>query len=169
MGALVAALPARRTASGTAVNRQPASAPASDPVPVDRVLKDIRQQLLHGKYETAVAAAESLALQQPMSADAHYLHAVALVDLGRDRAALEPLRRAVYLAPGLPLPQFLLGTVLARLGSREAASGAFAAAEYALRGSADLDATVPELDGRPLRELAELCRQLRAEVPVRRS
>jgi Flp pilus assembly protein TadD len=134
--------------------------PPADPASPDVAVDEIRALLLRGEYEQAVAAAEALALREPLSMDAHYLHAVALVDLGRDRAALQPLRRAVYLAPQSPLPQFLLGTVLARLGHRGAASGAFLAAEYALRQSADLDATVPELDGRRLGELAELCRQL---------
>jgi chemotaxis protein methyltransferase CheR len=158
--------PARSTA---AAEPPTVTAPETAPAPLGISLEGIREHLLRGEYETAVAAAEALALRQPLSADAHYLHAVGLVDLGRDRSALQPLRRAVYLAPGAPLPQFLLGTVLARLGSREAANGAFAAAEYALRKSDDLNATVPELDGRPLRELAELCRQLRAETPARRS
>jgi Flp pilus assembly protein TadD len=135
--------------------------------PLEIQLDDIRARLVRGEYEMAVAAAEALAVSEPLSAEAHYLHAVALVDLGRDRAAMEPLRCAVYLAPRSPLPQFLLGTVLARLGHRGAATGAFAAAEYALRDSDDLDATVPELDGRRLGELAELCRQLCAEEPLR--
>jgi Flp pilus assembly protein TadD len=158
-------VPARRSAPARAAavaERSPVADVAPDPAPLAVALGEIRQHLLRGAYESAVAAAEKLAVREPMSADAHYLHAVALVDLGRDRAALQPLRRAVYLAPGLALPQFVLGTVLARLGHPEAAGGAFAAAEYALRTSEDLDATVPELDGRPLRELAELCRQLRA-------
>ena len=171
-GALLATVPPRLLAVRRAavLDERPAvAATAPDPAQGDVTLDEIRQYLLVGKYETAVAAAESFAARRPLSAEAHYLHAVALVDLRRDSAALAPLRRAVYLSPGSPLPQFLLGTVLARLGHREAAGGAFAAAEYALRGSDDLDATVPELDGRPLRELAELCRQLRAESAVGRS
>ena len=140
---------------------------APDAATLGAQLDEIRERLLRGEYEMAVAAAEALAASEPLSAEAHYLQAVALVDLGRDRAALEPLRCAVYLAPRSPLPQFVLGTVLARLGHRGAATGAFAAAEYALRDSDDLDATVPELDGRRLGELAELCRQLCAVEPVR--
>jgi len=143
------------------------AAAAPDVAPLEVTLDEIREHLLGGAYETAVQAAESLSQREPMSAEAHYLQAVALVDLGRDRAALEPLRRAVYLAPRSPLPQFLLGTVLARLGHRGAATGAFAAAEYALRDSENLDATVPELDGRRLGELAALCRQLCAGEALR--
>jgi chemotaxis protein methyltransferase CheR len=133
-----------------------------NPAPLEAGLDMIRGHLLRGEYEAAIAAAESMLAHDPLAADAHYLHAVALVDLGRDRAALAPLRRAVYLAPAAPLPQFVLGTLLARLGHRDAASGAFVAAEQALRASEDLEATVPELDGRRLGELAELCRQLSA-------
>jgi chemotaxis protein methyltransferase CheR len=144
-----------------------AAAPAHDAAPPDITLDAIREHLLHGDYETARQAAEAFAERDPLSAEAHYLQAVALVDLGRDRGALEPLRRAVFLAPRSPLPQFLLGTVLARLGQRGAATGAFAAAEYALRDSDNLEATVPELDGRRLGELAALCRQLCAGDPAR--
>jgi chemotaxis protein methyltransferase CheR len=145
--------------------QSPIRAAAPEPA-ADHAVNAIRDHLLQGEYETAVAAAECLAVRDPMSTDAHYLHAVALVDLGRDRAALQPLRRAVYLSPRSPLPQFLLGTVLARLGHPAAARGAFAAAEYALRNCNDLDATVPELDGRRLGELAHLCRQLCAGEPM---
>jgi chemotaxis protein methyltransferase CheR len=165
--ASVSALPV--TPRRVPVPAAPASvaAAAPDVAPLEVTLDEIREHLLGGAYETAVQAAESLSLHEPMSAEAHYLQAVALVDLGRDRAALEPLRRAVYLAPRSPLPQFLLGTVLARLGHRGAATGAFAAAEYALRDSENLDATVPELDGRRLGELAALCRQLCAGEALR--
>jgi chemotaxis protein methyltransferase CheR len=151
-------VPPRRAPAPTGVPIAAAAEP--DAAPADITLEVIREHLLRGEYETARQAAEALAERDPLSAEAHYLQAVALVDLGRDRGALEPLRRAVFLAPRSPLPQFLLGTVLARLGQRGAATGAFAAAEYALRDSDNLDATVPELDGRRLGELAALCRQL---------
>jgi chemotaxis protein methyltransferase CheR len=94
-----------------------------------------------------------------MRAEAFYLRGLAYVDLGKDGDALIELRKAVYLDPKMGFAHFLLAGVLDRLGDRPASAREYAAAADTL-GLAPGDDTAPELGGRSVRELAQLCRQL---------
>lgn len=88
------------------------------------------------------------------------------MDAGRDADALVDLRKAVYLEPEQGFAHFLLAGVLDRLGHGEAAAREYAAAADTL-GLQPGDETAPELGGRSVRELAQLCRQLEERLSAR--
>ena len=133
-------------------------APAAPVEPADPVT-EVRTALAEGRYAQAVRAASALIARQPLSAAAHYLRGLALVDLRQDADALADLRKAVYLAPDDGFAHFLLAGVLARLGDPEAARREYAAAATTL-GAQPGDRDAGELGGRDLAELAGLCRRL---------
>jgi chemotaxis protein methyltransferase CheR len=161
-------LPDRRTAAEpTPVERRVAERraphPFVPPQPVsDDVLSAAREALSEGRYEDAARLARLAADADPLRAEVHYLHGLALVDLGRDGEALPPLRRAVYLDPDAGLAHFLLAGALARTGDRAAAAREYRAAALALTRAPAVDA--PELGGRSARELAALCAQLEGQL-----
>jgi chemotaxis protein methyltransferase CheR len=66
-------------------------------------------------------ACQRALLRAAMDAELHYLHAVLLIDLGRDGEALEAVRRTLYLDSGLAIAQFTLGSILERNGRPRAA------------------------------------------------
>ena len=94
-----------------------------------------------------------------MRADAHYLWGVALTNLGRSADALVVLRKTVYLDPDHGFAHFMLGGALDRVGEGVAAARSYRAAALTLGGRSG-DLTAPELGGRDVSELAELCNQL---------
>jgi len=157
--------PVRRAApavlEGPATVRAPLDPePAAPPAPPDAVA-EVRTVLAQGRYEDAARLASDLIAERPLSAGAHYLRGLALVDLRRDGDALGDLRKAVYLAPDDGFAHFLLAGVLARLGDREAARREYAAAATTL-GAQPGDRDASELGGRDVGELAGLCRRLSA-------
>jgi chemotaxis protein methyltransferase CheR len=142
---------ARRTPPPVAV---PAARPAAS-VPT------VRGALAEGRYDEAAEAAGLLVEAAPLEAAGFYLRGLARVNAGRDADALVDLRKAVYLDPGNGLAHFLLAGTLARLGDAPAAAREYAAAAATLRPT---DASVPELGGRGVEELAAMCRRLAQPV-----
>ncbi len=135
---------------------RPLAAPAaatSDP------LDEIRDALSAGAYSAAAELAAAQIAADPLSAQLHYLHGLALVEIGQDPQAVVALRRAAYLDPASGFAQFLLAVVLGRLGHGAEATRAYGAAAQALsrRGP---DERVQELGGRRVDDLAQMCRQL---------
>jgi chemotaxis protein methyltransferase CheR len=132
-------------------------------------LDAVRTAIAEGRYDEAADVASEVAAATPLWAQAHYLHGVALTNLGRDSEALVVLRKSVYLDPELGFAHFLLGGALERLGEPVAASRSYRAAAYSL-GARQLDVVAPELGGRSVAEIAALCMQLsyRAEQNSRR-
>jgi chemotaxis protein methyltransferase CheR len=120
---------------------------------------EVRAALREGRYGDAAALAGAVTVHDPLRADAHYLHGMALANLGRDDAALVELRKAIYVDPMAGFAHFLLAGVLSRLGDSQGAARSYRAAAETLGRSAD-DAEATELGGRPIGELVELCRQL---------
>jgi chemotaxis protein methyltransferase CheR len=143
------ALPFPRAARGTVLER-PAESDAVDPV---------RAALRSGAYEEAAAHAVTAAAADPMRADAHYLHGLALANLGRDAEALVELRKAVYVDPLAGFAHFLLAGVLSRLGDAPGAARSYRAAAETLGRTSD-DEVAAELGGRSVGELVEMCWQL---------
>ena len=138
---------------------------AAAPQTADQLLVRARAAFGAGRYDdTAELAAQATLLPQPRP-EAFYLRGLALVSAGRDDAAVVELRKAVYLDPALGFAHFLLAGVLDRLGYRAAACVAYAAAADTLV-SAPRDATAPELGGRSVHELAQLCRELSDRQPA---
>ncbi|MDB4972661.1 MAG: methyltransferase, CheR-type [Myxococcaceae bacterium] len=116
--------------------------------------------------EHGVAAAESACrdelLRQPLSAPLHLLHAMLLVDLGRDPDAEGALRRAVYLDRSLLIAAMLSATLRERRGNHAEAARDYELLAQQARG---LPAHEPVLlgDGLTHGTLAELA-ELRARA-----
>ena len=138
----------------------PAQIPAQDRQPT---LQLVRAELVAGRYLHAAQMAQALTALEPLQAGAHYLRGMALCNLGRDREALDSLRKAVYLDPDAGFAHFLLAGALARLGEEAAAARAYLAAAETL-GSRSGDAFAGELGGRSISELIVLCRSQAAAL-----
>jgi chemotaxis protein methyltransferase CheR len=137
--------------------RRPIPLPVRSPRPDTR--EEIREALTAGAYPMAADLAVTHLEREPLDGDVHYLHGLALVEIGEDAPALIALRRAAYLDPSSGFAQFLLGVVLGRLGHGAEAARAYGAAAVALsqRGA---DERARELGGRRVDDLAAMCRQL---------
>jgi len=151
--------PAGQAERRTESRRRPAPEPAPAEAPSTST---VRAAMSEGRYDDAEAAAAALLAATPLDAEAFYLRGLARHNQGRHADALVDLRKAVYLDPKAGLAHFLLAGTLARLGDAGAAAREYAAAAQTL-GSADPDA--PELGGRSVTELAELCGRLAADAP----
>lgn len=147
----------RRAARATA--RVVAASPSAEPDP----LVAVRTALADGRHAEAADLAAEVAQAAPLRQEAHYLHGLALANLGKDADALVALRKATYLDPTDGFAHFLLGGALERLGERVAAARSYRAAAVTL-GQRPLDAVAPELDGRSVAELAAACVQLAERI-----
>jgi chemotaxis protein methyltransferase CheR len=125
----------------------------------------VRSAVADGRYDEAADLAAEVVDATPLRGEAHYLHGLALGNLGRDAEALVVLRKAVYLDPSDGFAHFLLGGALERLGEHVAASRSYRAAAATL-GERPGDAVAPELGGRSVRELAAVCEQLAARAEM---
>ena len=145
----------------TVATAAPVAAPAvRDP------LVAVRTAVADGRYDEAADLAADVATATPLRSEAHYLHGVALTNLGRHADALVVLRKAVYLDPDDGFAHFLLGGALERLGEHVAAARSYHAAAGTL-GRRRVDAVAPELGGRSVAEIASLCRQLAQRAATR--
>ena len=75
--------------------------------------------------EEAVKVAATEVQRHSLSAELHFLHAILLLDLGRDADAERAVRSALYLDRSLAVAHFLLGSILRRLGNVEGARRAY--------------------------------------------
>ena len=123
----------------------------------------VRTAVAAGNYVEAADLAAEVTTADPLRGEAHYLHGLALTNLGRDPEALVVLRKAVYLDPHDGFAHFLLGGALERSGEAVAAGRSYRAAATTL-GTRPLDSVAPELGGRSVAELAVLCQQLARRV-----
>ncbi len=137
---------------GAATSRVPAAAAGP------RLLDQARRAQQAGDYATAVRFAAAAAEAAPLDADAHYLHGRALASQGLLAEAAAELRRAVFVDPGAGFAHFLLASVLRDLGDPAAAASYRAAADTLGRRPAD--EVAPELGGRSIGELTQLCLRL---------
>jgi chemotaxis protein methyltransferase CheR len=151
------------------VDRRALTAPSAQPVPelaAPDPLIAVRTAVAAGNYEEAADLAADVTAASPLRAEAHYLHGLALTNLGRDADGLVVLRKAVYLDPDDGFAHFLLAGALDRCGESIAAARSYRAAAMTL-GARPHDNVAPELGGRSVAELATLCRELarRADRP----
>jgi chemotaxis protein methyltransferase CheR len=93
----------------------------------------------------AVGVCAEAASRHPLAAELHYLHAVLLLDIGRDDEAVRAARRALYLDRSLAIVHFALGSMLWRHGDVEGARRAY-------RNARDLCAARPAAEPVPLAE-----------------
>ena len=155
-------LRARLMASTPPAPPAPAVPPATDP------LVAVRAAAEAGRYAEAADLAAEVTTADPLRQQAHYLHGLALTNLGRDADALVVLRKAVYLAPQDGFAHFLLAGALERLAEPVAAIRSYRAAATTL-GASPMDAVASELGGRSVSELADICARqaLRLEAMTR--
>ena len=118
-----------------------------------------REAWAEGRYAKVVELARRAVQADPMLVDAYVLGGQASSTLGDDAAALDVLRKAVFLEPSAGHAHFLLAGALSRLGQPGPAARSFRAA------AATLPLVSPEqarflLDGRHVAELVALCDQL---------
>jgi chemotaxis protein methyltransferase CheR len=92
--------------------------------------------------------------RQPLALELHYLHAILLIDLGRDEAALHALRRVLYLDRTLAVAHFTLGALLWRRGDLEGARRAFRIVGD-LCAACPADEVMSLSDGEPAGRLAQ--------------
>jgi chemotaxis protein methyltransferase CheR len=123
----------------------------------------VRTALADGRHAEAADLAAEVAQAAPLRQEVHYLHGLALANVGNDAEALVALRKATYLDATDGFAHFLLGGALERLGERVAAARSYRAAARTL-GQRPLDAVAPELSGRSVGELAEACVHLAARM-----
>jgi chemotaxis protein methyltransferase CheR len=128
-------------------------------------LTAVRAAVTAGRYDEAADLAAECGIAQPLRAEAHYLHGLALTNLGRDGEALVVLRKAVYLEPQDGFAHFLLAGALERCDEPVAAARSYRAAAATL-GGRPLDAVAPELGGRSVAELAATCVQLAQRIEL---
>ncbi len=89
-----------------------------------------------------------------LSVELYYLHAVLLMELGRDDAAAEAVRRVIYLDRSSALGHFTLGAILLRRGDLSGARRHFRNA-HQLCLSCPPDETIPLSEGETAARLAE--------------
>jgi chemotaxis protein methyltransferase CheR len=104
-----------------------------------------------GRAERACAEA---AARHPLAAELHHLHAVLLLELGRDDEAARAARRVIYLDRTLALGHYTLGSVLWRRGDRAGARRAYRNARD-LCAARPADEVIPLSDGERAGRLAE--------------
>lgn len=137
---------------------------SATPPPADPLVA-VRAAVTAGRYAEAADLAAECGVAEPLRSEAHYLHGLALSNLGRDDEALVVLRKAVYLDPRDGFAHFLLGGALERCNETIAAARSYRAAAATL-GGRPLDAVAPELGGRSVAELAATCVQLAQRIEL---
>jgi chemotaxis protein methyltransferase CheR len=139
----------------------PAASRPAPPAPTSAVrnpVNAVRAAVELGRYGEAADLAAEVTTVQPLHQEAHYLHGLALTNLGRDAEACIVLRKATYLAPDDGFAHFLLAGALERRGEAVAAAQSYRAAAATL-GARPADPAAAELGGRRVDELAVLCAQ----------
>jgi chemotaxis protein methyltransferase CheR len=120
------------------------------------------EQVLLLAREHGSAAAEAgcrdLLTRQPLAAGLHVVHASLLLDLGRDEAAAQALRRAQYLDRSLPIAMLLAATLAERRAARDEALRSYEQLRQACRAE-PADRLVPLGEGLTFGALQALAEQ----------
>jgi chemotaxis protein methyltransferase CheR len=112
------------------------------------------QALANQEVSEAERACAEATVRHPLSPELHYLHAVLLLNLGREEEAAQAARRVIYLDRSLAIAHFTLGSILRRRGDH-------AGARRAYRNARELCAAMPAEqavalgEGEPAGRLAE--------------
>jgi len=143
-----------------APHEQRAEAPPHSPADLQRakVLAD------QGKLEDAVRLCESILARDRLDHEAYFLLAAIAQERGEIVAAVEALRRVVYLAPDFASAHFLLGSILMRQGQHKQGVRSMETV-VRLLSSLPCDDEVPGSDGLTAGRLLETAR---AYLEIRR-
>ncbi len=161
--------PAAQRPQSAATTAPAASVPvASVPVgsestaPGGELLADAKVAFADGQYDVAARVARRAIDAAPLLTEAYLVLGQSRTSVGDDDAAVDPLRKAVYLDPAHAPAHFMLASVLARLRQHGASAVSYRAAARALE-LAPVGGHTAFLGGRDPRELASLCRRLATE------
>jgi chemotaxis protein methyltransferase CheR len=117
-----------------------------------------------GELDLAVRIAGNVLAVDPLSAEAHFISGVAELARENARAAVEPLRRALYIDPNFALAAFKLACAHDALGEREPARRAYRRTLRTLdHGGAELAAYADRLD---LLDMTVACQTRLRELSV---
>lgn len=156
-----------RSAPGRAEGRVAAEVATAAPVgPVTQaadLLEQARDAMRAGRYDVAARTAVEAATADPLVADAYLLLGEARSTLGQDAAAVQALRKAVYLDPALAPAHFLLAGALGRRGLHAQSAISYRAAARALGARSGQRSFAGFLSGRSPVEMATLCHALADE------
>ncbi|MDO8505972.1 MAG: protein-glutamate O-methyltransferase CheR, partial [Candidatus Limnocylindria bacterium] len=81
-----------------------------------------------GEHDEVARISARAVQAHPLDAELHYLHAVVLLEEGRDGEAAAAARRALYLEPRLAVAAIALGSALHRIADVHAARRAYRSA-----------------------------------------
>ncbi|MEK6260119.1 MAG: CheR family methyltransferase [Planctomycetota bacterium] len=112
------------------------------------------------RAEQVCAAATA---RHPLSAELHYLHAILLLGLEQNDAAVSAIRRVLYLDRSLALAHFTLGTILHELGDVDGAQRAYRNTRD-LCGNRPPDELVPLANGERVERLKETVDRLLVQL-----
>jgi len=150
----IAPLGEPRTAASTGSHAKAAPLTLPAAAAIEQVLTLERE---HGSL-AAETGCRDLLSSEPLSAGLHVVHASLLLDLGRDAAAEQALRRAMYLDRSLLIAQLLGATLAERRGQRDEAARVYAQLHQACR-ALPAELSVPLGEGLTYGALAELSEQ----------
>jgi chemotaxis protein methyltransferase CheR len=91
--------------------------------------------------------------RDPLLAQAHYLHGLILMELGRLEESLEALRSSIYVDPKFLMGHYSIAGLYRRLGEPQRAAKALTTLEQLLEGR-DPHAEIPDGDGLTIGRLA---------------
>jgi len=127
----------------------------------------VRTHGRHASPQATEAECRTALRAHPLSAELHYLHGLSAIELSRRERAIEALRRALYLEPGLAVAHFTLGTVLASAGDEAAAERCYQNASKWLAVQRE-DEAVPCAEEIDVRGLASATAQELERLKLRR-
>jgi chemotaxis protein methyltransferase CheR len=125
--------PAFRGPGGPAKRRGAVAVPQS---PTDQSLAAALAAADRGEFAAAIDSAGQVLARDPLDADAHYVRGLSELAIEDPVAAVESLRRALYIDPSFALAAFQLGRAHDRRGDARAARRAYA---WTLRALARAD------------------------------
>jgi tetratricopeptide (TPR) repeat protein len=149
------------TASGFSTNSVAnAIAPSDVRAPVEQELEKAILLADRGALTEALGILQEVIQNAPLASEAYLLLAQVLQSLGRPEAAVQELKRAIYLDPSNASAQLRLGFLLAEQGGTPAAIRAFRAATALVSG---IESPQPELVEIRRTAATQLVRLLREE------
>jgi len=143
-------------ATQTLADATPGRPPRPVRTPPEELLERALQAADKGQREDALHTTAELLAEDPLNADAHFVRGLVLLSGGETAAAVESLRRALYVDPGFGLASFQLGRAYDALADTNAARQAYEHALAALDpDSSRHDALLRQVD---LGDVARACR-----------
>ncbi|MBI5411309.1 MAG: tetratricopeptide repeat protein [Nitrospirae bacterium] len=148
-----------RSQAGGRTAESPVTLPPEERVEVrsdpEAVIRRARSSADQGNLDEARRLCEAAAARDRLNSEAHLLLAEICQEQGDIPAAMEALRRAIYLAPDLTPAHFLLGSLLFRRGERKRGLRSMETV-VCLLSSAPCDEAVPGSDGLTAGRLLEM-------------